>query len=228
MNPTDKALQFLYDGDGKRAPVVTYAFLGMCFLVTVPSLFFPQLYEILGGIEPRRHWWQVFTAAFQHGWPGFHGSIHLALNAFLILECGRPCERLLGSGRFLALSLFSLMANAVVLSLTEGANGSSMVIWSWGPPLLVALLWARRQNASAAGSAAAQRLWGILILMYGIITLLMGLLPYMSGWRGNPLYSLFWANIFHLTAAVVGALFALVSAGYIRRRLSARQLRLSQ
>ncbi|HSR50875.1 MAG TPA: rhomboid family intramembrane serine protease [Acidobacteriota bacterium] len=216
----EKALESLYHSDGERFPVVTYGFLGLCLLITIPTLFFPGLYEIFGGVEPRRHCWQVFTAAFEHGWPGFHGSIHLALNTFLILECGRPCERLLGSRRFLVLGLLSLAANALVLALTEGANGSSMVIWSWGPPLFAALLWSRRQDPSAAGSAASQRIVGILVVMYAVITLVMGLLPYLFGWRGNPLVALFRANIFHLTATAVGALFTLASAGHIRQRLS--------
>jgi len=95
---------------------------------------------VFGGIEPRRHPWQLVTAAFEHGGPGFHGSVHLALNAFLILECGRPAERLLGHARFLALCALSLLANAVTLSLTEGVNGSSLVIWSWGPVLFVAVM----------------------------------------------------------------------------------------
>lgn len=94
---------------------VTWSFLGLCLLVTVPSLLVPGGYELLGGLAPRTHAWQPFTAAFEHGGPGFPGVIHLGLNAFLIVACGRPCERLLGSGRFLVLGLAALVANAANL-----------------------------------------------------------------------------------------------------------------
>lgn len=201
-------------------PVVSYAFLALCLLVTVPTLVFPELYDVLGGIEPRRHWWQVFTAAFEHGWPGFHGAIHLALNTFLIFECGRPCERLLGSGRFLVLGLLALVANAAVLSFTEGANGSSLVIWSWGPAVFVTLLWAKRRNARVAVTAAYGRIRGVLVLMYGVIVVVMGFIPYLFGWRGNPLVALFLGNLYHLVATAVGIGFAWWSAGYIGERMA--------
>jgi membrane associated rhomboid family serine protease len=214
----DDALAALYDPAAQR-PIVAYVFLGLCLVFTIPALVHPALYDVFGGIEPRRHWWQPFTAALMHGWPGFHGSVHLALNVFLILECGRPCERLLGHGRFLALGLLSLAANALVLTFTEGVNGSSLVIWSWGPPLFVALMWAKRHGAGAI-STGYQRVRGILILMYGIIVLVMAFLPYIFGWRGNPVTALFRANLFHLVATGVGIVFAWYFGGYIRNRLS--------
>lgn len=215
-----RALASLYRADGSNRPYVTYAFLGLCLLVTIPTLLHPELYGVLGGIEPRRGWWQLFTAAFEHGWPGFHGSVHLGLNVFLILECGRPCERTLGSGRFLVLGLLALGANALTQMFTAGVNGSSLVIWSWGPPLFVALLWARRRDPNVVRNPAYRRLWGILVLMYGVIVLAMALLPYLSGWRGNPLTALLRGNLYHLVATGVGAVFAISVAGCIRGRMS--------
>jgi membrane associated rhomboid family serine protease len=216
----DRALAALHESDRAGRPVVTYAFLALCLLVTVPTLVFPQLYDLLGGIAPRRHPWQLFTAAFEHGWPGFPGAVHLALNLLLILECGRPCERLLGSARFLALSLLALAANALALAATDGVNGSSLVIWAWGPALWLALRWAKRHDPAVRQTASYQRLHAILLLMYGILVLVMALLPYFFGWRGNPLLALLRANTFHLVATAVGVLFATVNAGYIRERMA--------
>lgn len=219
-NPSAGALAALHD-PARGRPVITYGFLVLCLLVTLPSLAFPQLYDILGGIAPRRHWWQPLTAAFEHGWPGFPGSIHLALNLFLILECGRPCERLLGSGRFLLLGVAALAASAGAQTLTEGVNGSSVVIWAWGPPLAAALVWARRRDPEVAATAAYRRLRGILVLMYGVVVLVMGALPYLAGWRGNPLVALLRANLFHLVATGIGILLTGAFAGSIRDRLTA-------
>lgn len=214
------ALAALYDSRRSLRPVVTYAFLGLCLAVTVPTLFRPELYDLFGGIESRAHPWQLFTAVFEHGWPGFHGGVHLALNVFLILECGRPCERLLGHARFLALSLLSMGANAVLQTVSGGVNGSSLVIWSWGPPLYLALRWARQQDPRAAASSSYARLRGILLLMYVAITAAMTALPYASGWRGNPLRAFLLGNQYHLVATAVGGLAAWAYAGPIRRRLA--------
>lgn len=219
IEPVDarRALSALYRS-GDR-PVVTIVFLGLCVLATLAVTFIPRLYELVGGEAPRHHAWQPITAVFVHGWRGFPGVVHLALNAFLMLECGRPCERLLGSPRFLALSLASLAVNAVVLAGTDGTNGSSLVIWAWGPPLLVALAWAGRENPAATQADVYARIRGVLLLMYVVVTLVMALVPYAFGWRGNPLVSLVRANVFHLVAAGVGAAAALVLRGHIRRRL---------
>lgn len=213
----ERALNALHES-GQVRPVVTYSFLGLCLVITIPTLFYPQLYNVFGGMEPRQHGWQLVTAAFEHGWPGFHGSVHLALNTFLVLECGRPCERLLGSRRFLILVILSLAANAVAIALTEGTNGSSLVIWSWGPSLFAALMWARHEGA-AVGTAGYARIRGILLLMYGVVMIAMAFLPYLFGWRGNPLVSYFLANLYHLVATGVGIVFALYSARYIRDRM---------
>lgn len=218
---TGRALDALYEWEPPHRPLVTYGILGLCLLITIPTLIRPELYAVFGGVEPRRYPWQLFTAAFEHGWPGFHGSIHLALNAFLILECGRPCERLLGSPRFLALCLLSLGANAVAQLLVGGVNGSSLLIWAWGPPLFVALRAARRASPEVARDPVHGRLLAILLLIYVAIPLAMTLVPYAAGWRGNPVVGFLRANVFHLVATAVGAGFAAVHVGWIRRRLTA-------
>lgn len=215
-----RALAVLHDYAPPRRPSVTYAYLALSFLITVPTLVHPGLYDVLGGIEPRRYPWQPFTAIFEHGWPGFHGSIHLALNAFLMLECGRPCERLLGWRRFLLLSCASAVANAVAVSLTEGVNGSSLVIWSWGPSLYLALRWARSHDGAVTRTSSYERIQIVLVIMYIIVTAVLGFLPYLYGWRGNPLLGLIRGNLFHLVATGVGIGFALAQRGHIERRLA--------
>ncbi|HMB69065.1 MAG TPA: rhomboid family intramembrane serine protease [bacterium] len=194
--------------EAARTPV-TWIFLALCVAVSVPSFFVPELRDVLGGIAPRQYPWQPFTAALMHGWPGFPGPLHLALNAFLILEAGRPCERLLGSSRFLVLSLASLLANAVAVHVTPGVNGSSLVIWAWAPPLLVA-----RRSGTLTGAGDPERIGGVLVLLFLVIPLAMTAAPYVAGWRGNPVVAFARANLFHGVAVAVGAGFAV---GWRRR-----------
>ena len=191
-------------GWGKPRPVVTYAILAAAWVVTIPSLLYPELYEVFGGLEPRTYPWQLFTAVFEHGLPGFPGLLHLALNTFLMSECGVPCERLLGSRRFVVLSIAAMTANAGTQWLGEGANGSSLIIWAWGPPLYFAMREARRDDPRVTVQAGYQRLQVVLVIMYVAVTIAMPLIPYASGWRGNPLVALLLANQFHAVAAVVG------------------------
>lgn len=211
-------LESLYRSASGR-PGVTYTFLALCLAVTLATILDPELYRVFGGVAPRRHWWQPFTAVFEHGWPHFHGSIHLALNLFLILEAGRPCERLLGSARFLLLTLLATAANAITISLTQGVNGSSLVIWAWGPPLFLAMRHAKLRNPDVTRTEAYRRIVRVLVIMYAVVIPAMAVLPYLAGWRGNPLVSLVRANLFHLVATAVGAAVALFFAGAIERRV---------
>jgi hypothetical protein len=64
------------------------------------------------------------------------------------------------------------------------------------------------------------RLRGVLVLMYGVIVAVMALLPYLGGWRGNPLYALFFGNLYHLVATGAGCAFALLAGRSIRERLA--------
>jgi membrane associated rhomboid family serine protease len=213
-------LAALHDGRRAGRAPVTWVFLGACVLLTGATLVEPALAGVVGGIGQREHAWQLVTSVFVHGGPGFPAALHLALDAFLIVACGPPCERLLGSGRFLLLSLAAMGANALAQALTGGVNGSSLVIWAWGPPLAGALR-ASRGARDPADEASAARLRLVLVLMYAVIVLAMGTLPYLQGWRGDPLTALLRANRFHLVATAVGVVAALGWRGAIRRRLSA-------
>jgi hypothetical protein len=55
--------------------------------------------------------------------------------------------------------------------------------------------------------------------MYGVIVVVMGALPYLSGWRGNPLRALLMGNQYHLVAAAVGALAGWLWRDAIHERL---------
>lgn len=213
-----RALEALVTPGETPPPRVSWIFLALCLAVTLPSLVFPSLYDLFGGVEPRRHPWQLVTAVFEHGWPGFPGIVHLGLNLFLIVEVGRPCERLLGSLRFLALGLAAVAAGAAAQLAAGGVNGSSLVIWAWGPPLAAALLHARRLGGTA-GTPAHGRLLTPLVIMYGAVTVAMTVLPFAFGWRGNPLVALVRGNLFHLVATAVGLAATAVGWRWIGERV---------
>ena len=72
-------------------------------------------------------WWRVATSAFLHG-----DFLHIGLNGFMLYALGGPLERGIGTGRFLAVALGSLLGGALaVLAFdfaqpTLGASGIVM------------------------------------------------------------------------------------------------------
>lgn len=197
-------------------------FLLLCAGVSVPAFFFPDFRDAVTGIGPGRRWWQPLTGIFVHGWPGFPWVLHLALNTVLVVECGWPCERLLGTPRFVVLSAAAMVTGAVASALSDGVNGSSLVIWAWGPSLFVALRATRNDDSSGE---ARRRLAGILLIMYVAVTLAMVLLPYKLGYHYGFLYALVSGNRFHLIATATGCVFALAWKRFISRRLQTFALR---
>ena len=212
-------IEVIYDRHRSPAPVVTYVFLGLCLSVTLASILYPALYAIVGGFGPRLYPWQIFTSIFEHGMPGIPAFVHLAFNAFIVVEVGVACERLLGRVRFLALTVLAACANAALQYHVGGANGASLVTWAWGPPLAVALVLSRRMDAGAGWTQGYQRARGVLMVMYVGVTLGMTALPYWFGWRGNPLRALWYGNRFHAVATGVGIVLALLWWRTIRSRL---------
>jgi len=195
--------------------VVTIAIGALALIATLVAMASPAVHAALDGTAPREHPWQPVTAAFLHGWPGMPALFHLAMNLVLLAVVGPMVERVLGTSRMLILSLAALAANALTVHLTDGANGTSLILWAWGPPLYVAL------RADVAGRTLDRsRGRGILGLMYvGIPVLLTGA-PYLAGWRGSPLVAFGMANAFHAVATAVGVGLAIAWRDRIRSRVA--------
>ena len=212
-------IDILYDRRHTQRPMVCTVFLGLVLVITLPSLVFAPLNEAFFGGEPSDHPWQALIAAFEPGLTGWRGWLQLAVGVYLIFECGVPCERLLGSRHFLALSVMALLATSLARFLIKGITGSSLVIWAWGPSLFLALLHARRSSPSARYQPAYFRLRRTLVLMYVVIPFLMPVAPATIASHGRFLYALGVGNVYHLVATAIGLAYAANAMFDIHNRL---------
>lgn len=65
--------------------------------------------------------WRLLTAAFIH-----FGPLHLLFNMMVLWDVGRPCERVLGAHRFVAVYLISALGGTVASSaFTAGISGGA-------------------------------------------------------------------------------------------------------
>jgi len=214
-------LDSLFDARKSGLPVVTLLFFSGCLIVSVPTFFFPGLYQIFGGYKPINYLWQKVTIAFEHGFYGFPLLVHLLGNGILLWFCGNFCEKLLGSARFFLLTIAAIAGFGLAHSLPFiDGHGSSGVIWAYPPVMFVTLRQYRRLAPQKTQSdPGVQHIRGLLIIMWVVITLFMTVLPYFAGWQGDPLTSLILANTFHISATGVGFLFAFLWRGHIVSRL---------
>ncbi len=127
---------------------VSFAFIGVAGAVFLAQLADPGLTEKLSLYGPRvreGEWWRLFTWAFVHG-----GPLHLFFNLSAVWTLGRAVEHVLGTVRFLMVSLVgTLGASAAVLAFSYASPtvGLSGTILSWMGALLPVLAPAARRQA---------------------------------------------------------------------------------
>ena len=171
---------------------VTYLLLAIITLVTIATLLWPPLANVIGGAGELNYPWQPWTAVFLHGWPGVPRLLHLAGNVVLIIVVGLPVERWLGSARFLLVTVLAIVAAGFARFLTGlPFNGASAFIWAYAP--LLWLLIRRGQERDKAPLLWV--MWLIVPAAMGII-LALGGAPLPQAWL--------WGNVYHLSGTVVG------------------------
>ncbi len=210
-------MEALHDPFRHEGNPVTHALVAAMLVVSVPTMFWGRLNHVFGGIGEMRYPWQVFSSAFEHGWPGFPLLLHLVLNLALMFTAAVMAERLLGSARFLALSLLAIccywLTRQILFPLQ--ANGSSVFIWSYAPILLAAVLQTRR--AGGPFGEAYRRATGLLFVMWVVVTVALSVFLALGG--VDPVSAVLYGNAFHLSGTVAGFLGVALWRGHVLNRL---------
>jgi membrane associated rhomboid family serine protease len=153
---------------GDRAPVVTYAILGLnAVMLVVVAVFSGGGLGVLSpaqdalcrlgalnsfAIAEQGQWWRLLTVMVLHG-----GILHFALNSYALFLFGPTLEQVLGHARYLALYVVSGLAGSAAsfaigdTALGVGASGAIFGLLG----ALVAYFFRRRDRG---GSAPLQRL----------------------------------------------------------------------
>jgi membrane associated rhomboid family serine protease len=134
---------------GTGFPFVSLGLALSCIVISLPQYFHPNLYTVLSFLPANPRWWQFFTFQFSHGEPVM-GVPHLISDVLSILFFGTIIERLLGSGRFIVLSLatFSTCFICVELLGSTVANGASGIFWGYLVFILPVLMWIWKKEQS--------------------------------------------------------------------------------
>lgn len=116
---------------------VTWSLIGanvLVYLATLPSSSrFPDStgsavfrdFALFGPLVAHGEYWRLLTSGFLH-----FGLFHVGLNMYALWLLGTQCERILGSGRLLAVYLLSLLGGALAVlyaspdAVVAGASGA--------------------------------------------------------------------------------------------------------
>lgn len=181
----------------------------LCITVTIISTVVPNVYTTLAYAYPVKYPWQICSGIFLHGSPDLSmaGTIgHLGFNLLLVLPFGIMIEKIIGSKRFLILSIYLWIVNALVFYTiafcvtpkgeTAYGAGISGIAFSYGIIGLYSLFrLAKKDLKSLFKQLSFYLLLNIVIVMLVMIN------PYIAGVS---------SMILHLAAVVAGIIYILI------------------
>jgi membrane associated rhomboid family serine protease len=135
-------LRRLFFGRGLGFPYATMLLVAACVVTSLPLFFDTRYYLVLGigyyDVDRLTvEWYHRLVTPFVHG-GGFPGlSAHLAINCSLFLVLGTLTERVLGSGRFAAVTFASLAVQILLMEIITHGRGHGASGMTWSYPLFV-------------------------------------------------------------------------------------------
>lgn len=190
-----------------KIPYLSLVFALGCILVSVPTYFRPELYDVFGGEWPVYYTWQTLTHFLQHGSIGgdLPLSVHLICNLIVILIFGSISEKVLGAKRYFALILVSsLSAQVLRMLLGIWGNGASGIAWAFAPIAFITIFMIYRKNKAGL---LGDFMFFICIIIFALIWIIITIGNFAEGWVHS--------NLIHLTATAVGMIFAFIWRAHI-------------
>ncbi len=206
-----------YFRKGIGFPYLSVLLFLSCLLVSIPTYLSLKYYSLFGASESVAYPWQnPITSQLEHGsylgeltGEGIPLLVHLIFNLLVILVMGILAERILGTFRFLLLTVTAGLVSYLIMILFHlYENGASGIVWAYGPVAFVILIKLLRKNKRLLLKDVTFYLSALLLLLMWIIISLIG---------GTS------TLIFHLAATLVGAVFTWIW----RRDIHARTIRIA-
>ena len=213
----------------KNVPVVSIVIALMCIGITVISVLVPAVGDNFSFTYPVRNPWQFITYMFEHYTPqeqippelGVESSRlsigHLIYNLMLVLPFGVLVEKVIGTKKFLILSIAAWLADIATTFIMCAAitpegeesicKGASGLAFSFVP---VGLLILFVMGKKFGFGKLFKQISFYFLMPLAIMTLVIALSPSVAG------ITTIWSMLLHLIAVVGGIIFAVVFRKTIR------------
>jgi membrane associated rhomboid family serine protease len=214
----------MYDdirGDLRIKPIVSWLLLFTCLLAT-GSIFFDARFESIYGVHHTQgvNILTRLTAPFVHGYSPLTSIMHLATTVILMYFMGTFLEKIIGSFRFLILTLLSLLLYIFMhRMLLMIGHGFTPILMTFSGVLLIVQLEARFVKTNAIFDDYYRLMWTIQVLTWVIIPVVFSIAPMYFDSKAKLFQILLYGNILHIVGFVFGILIALVFRKDIRDRL---------
>lgn len=203
--------------------IVSLSIAVLCFAITLISQLIPSTYISFAFTYPIKYPWQVITYIFLHGYtkevipPDFPYSPlqltigHLIYNILLVIPFGILVEKVIGSKRFLLLSISAWLVNMIFTLIlciiitpegeTAAAVGASGLAFSFMP---IGMFIVFMLGKKFGFIQLFKQVSFYLLLPMAIITLIIALSSSIKGVTG------IWSMIVHLLGISVGIIYSFI------------------
>lgn len=205
-------LEEIYYKKKLGTPYITILLILTCTIVSIPTYFNNDLYEVFASHGKVIYWWQYFTGNFEHNiTPKYFFWAHYLGNMFVIGLNGYLIERVVGSSKMLILTLVALAVACIDFRIffsdpnCTGA-GASGIAWAYLPiSFYILMLCISKEKRKILKSPLMYVLVVGFIFAWGFVTI-------MSSWEET--------NQAHVIATVVGLVMLIIWRNGIKKRLN--------
>lgn len=214
----------MYDdirGDLRIKPVVSWLLLFTCLLAT-GAIFFDARFESIYGVHHTQgvNILSRSTAPFVHGYSPLTSMMHFATTVVLMYFLGTFLEKILGSFRFLLLTLVSISLYLIThRALLMIGHGFTPILMTYSGVLLIVQLEARFVKTNTVFDDYYRLMWTIQVLTWIIIPVVFSIAPMYFDSKAKLFEILIYGNILHIVGFFSGILIALIFRKEIRDRL---------
>lgn len=179
-------------------PYIAILLIITCTIVSIPTYFNNELYEVFASHGKAIYWWQYFTGNFEHSIvPKHFFWAHYLGNMFLICLYGCFIERLIGTRRMFIFTVGALVVSCIcsrifVISPMDRGAGASGIAWAYLPMAFFILVQCIKMEKQKVFKSP------LLYIMIGGFLFAWVFVTSVSSWEGT--------NRSHVIATIVGIL----------------------
>lgn len=207
-------------GDLRVRTYVSYI-LAICMIgITSITILIPELKTLYSADDGSINILIRFTIPFQHGFDSISAVIHLVINLLLLWFIGTFLEKIIGSFRFLMITLasyfFYILAHRLLILI---GHGFTPIILSYSGVLFMVMAEGRFVKTRSSSEEYFRTLVGIQVMVWVLFPFVVSFIPLYFDSQMSVLQNVFYGNITHLIGGVVGILAGFVIRGHIREKL---------
>lgn len=209
-------------GDVRNKPYVCYILASCMVIITSLTILIPELKALYGANDgPAVNIFVRLTIPFQHGFDDLSAMIHLGVNLAILWFLGTFLEKIIGSYRFLLVTLSSYFVFVLFhrLLLLIG-HGFTPILLTYSGVMLIVMAEGRFVKTRSVFEDYFKTLRGIQIVLWLLLPVLMVFVPLYYNSLSSLGQNIFYGNITHFLGGLLGVALGFVIRPHIRSKLT--------